>query len=60
MNWPDWLSLPQLQAHYGTKLQCCLTRNGPGYQLWECWISGYQSSSIEGTVMEHRAMGTTA
>ena len=30
-----------------------LTRNGIGRQLWECFICGYQSSSIVGTVMEH-------
>lgn len=30
-----------------------LTRNGPGRQLWECFLCGYQSSSIVGTVMEH-------
>jgi len=30
-----------------------LTRNGTGRQLWECFVCGYQSSSIVGTVMEH-------
>ena len=30
-----------------------LTRNGRGRQLWECFVCGYQSSSIAGTVMEH-------
>lgn len=30
-----------------------LTRNGQGRQLWECFLCGYQSSSIAGTVMEH-------
>lgn len=30
-----------------------LTRNGSGRQLWECFVCGYQSSSIVGTVMEH-------
>lgn len=30
-----------------------LTHNGSGRQLWECFICGYQSSSIVGTVMEH-------
>ena len=30
-----------------------LTRNGQGRQLWVCFLCGYQSSSIAGTVMEH-------
>jgi len=29
------------------------TRNGQGRLLWECFLCGYQSSSIAGTVMEH-------
>lgn len=39
-------------AHCGCK-RSFLTRNGQGRQLWECFICGYQSSSIVGTVMEH-------
>ena len=39
-------------AHCGCK-RFFLTRNGPGRQLWECFVCGYQSSSIVGTVMEH-------
>ena len=39
-------------AHCGCK-RFFLTRNGLGRQLWECFICGYQSSSIVGTVMEH-------
>lgn len=39
-------------AHCGCK-RFFLTRNGQGRQLWECFICGYQSSSIVGTVMEH-------
>lgn len=39
-------------AHCGCK-RFFLTRNGPGRQLWECFVCGYQSSSIAGTVMEH-------
>ena len=30
-----------------------LTRNGAQRQLWECFVCGYQSSSIVGSVMEH-------
>ena len=39
-------------AHCGCK-RYLLTRNGTGRQLWQCFICGYQSSSIAGTVMEH-------
>lgn len=39
-------------AHCGCK-RFFLTRNGCGRQLWECFVCGYQSSSIVGTVMEH-------
>ncbi|WP_029527772.1 IS1595 family transposase [Polaromonas glacialis] len=39
-------------THCGCK-RFFLTRNGPGRQLWECFVCGYQSSSIVGTVMEH-------
>ncbi len=39
-------------AHCGCK-RFFLTRNGTGRQLWECFVCGYQSSSIVGTVMEH-------
>ena len=39
-------------AHCGCK-RFFLTRNRQGRQLWECFICGYQSSSIVGTVMEH-------
>lgn len=39
-------------AHCGCKRHF-LTRSGTGRQLWECFICGYQSSSIAGTVMEH-------
>ena len=39
-------------AHCGCK-RFFLTRNGHGRQLWECFVCGYQSSSIVGTVMEH-------
>ena len=39
-------------AHCGCK-RYFLTRNGAGRQLWECFVCGYQSSSIVGTVMEH-------
>ena len=55
------LSLPQFQALYGSEQQCAHcgckrffhTRNGTGRLLWECFICGYQSSCIVGTVMEH-------
>ena len=30
-----------------------LTRNGSGRQLWQCFVCGYQCSSIAGTLMEH-------
>jgi len=47
-RWPDgWRC-----AHCGCK-RFFLTRNGSGRQLWECFVCGYQSSSIVGTVMEH-------
>ena len=39
-------------AHCGCK-RFFHTRNGTGRLLWECFICGYQSSSIVGTVMEH-------
>ena len=39
-------------AHCGCK-RYLLTRNGTGRQLWQCFVCGYQSSSIAGTVMEH-------
>ena len=39
-------------THCGCK-RFFLTHNGPGRQLWECFVCGYQSSSIVGTVMEH-------
>mgnify|MGYP003603057991 FL=1 len=39
-------------AHCGCK-RYFPTRNGQGRQLWECFLCGYQSSSIAGTVMEH-------
>ena len=39
-------------AHRGCK-RFFLTRNGHGRQLWECFVRGYRSSSIVGTVMEH-------
>jgi transposase-like protein len=39
-------------AHCGCK-RYFHTRNGTGRQLWECFVCGYQSSSIVGTVMEH-------
>ena len=39
-------------AHCGCK-RFFNTRNGTGRLLWECFICGYQSSSIVGTVMEH-------
>lgn len=36
------------------------TRNGPkGRQLWECFLCGYQSSSIVGTVFEHTKLPLT-
>ena len=39
-------------AHCGCK-RFFHTRNGTGRLLWECFICGYQSSCIVGTVMEH-------
>ena len=33
--------------------RCFLTRNKAGRQLWECFLCGYQSSSIVGTVFEN-------
>lgn len=39
-------------AHCGCK-RFFLTRNGLARQLWECFVCGYQSSSIVGTVMQH-------
>lgn len=45
-------------AHCGCK-RFFLTRNGQGRQLWECFICGYQSSSIVGTVMEHTHLPLT-
>ena len=47
-RWPRGWSC----AHCGCK-RFFLTRNGSGRQLWECFVCGYQSSSIVGTVMEH-------
>ena len=35
------------------------TRNGQGRLLWECFLCGYQSSSIAGTVMEHTKVALT-
>lgn len=35
------------------------TRNGKGRALWECFLCGYQSSSIAGTVMEHTKLALT-
>jgi transposase-like protein len=46
-------------AHCGCK-RFFLTRNGQSRQLWECFICGYQSSSIVGTVMEHTHLPLTA
>lgn len=45
-------------THCGCK-RFFLTRNGPGRQLWECFVCGYQSSSIVGTVMEHTHLPLT-
>jgi len=45
-------------AHCGCK-RYFLTRNGQGRQLWECFLCGYQSSSIAGTVMEHTKLPLT-
>ena len=45
-------------AHCGCK-RFFLTRNGPGRQLWECFVCGYQSSSIVDTVMEHTHLPLT-
>lgn len=39
-------------AHCGCK-RFLLTRHANERQLWECFVCGYQSSSIVGTVMEH-------
>ena len=39
-------------AHCGCR-RYVLTRNGTGRQLWQCFVCGYQCSSIAGTVMEH-------
>lgn len=35
------------------------TKNGRGRALWECFVCGYQSSSIVGTVMEHTKLPLT-
>lgn len=35
------------------------TRNGKGRALWECFLCGYQSSSIVGTVFEHTKLPLT-
>ena len=35
------------------------TRNGKGRALWECFLCGYQCSSIAGTVMEHTKLALT-
>lgn len=45
-------------THCGCK-RYFLTRNGSGRQLWECFVCGYQSSSIVGTVMEHTKLPLT-
>lgn len=45
-------------AHCGCQ-RCFLTRNGQGRQLWECFLCGYQSSSIVGTVMQHSKVPLT-
>lgn len=53
-RWPDgWRC-----AHCGCK-RFFLTRNGDGRQLWECFVCGYQSSSIVGTVMQHSKVPLT-
>jgi len=45
-------------AHCGCK-RFFHTRNGHGRLLWECFVCGYQSSSIAGTVMEHTKVPLT-
>ena len=35
------------------------TRNGNGRALWECYLCGYQCSSIAGTVFEHTKLPLT-
>lgn len=35
------------------------TKNGSGRALWECFVCGYQCSSIVGTVMEHTKLPLT-
>lgn len=39
-------------AHCGCK-RYFVTHNGSGRALWECFVCGYQCSSIAGSVMEH-------
>ncbi|MDR0275480.1 MAG: IS1595 family transposase [Burkholderiaceae bacterium] len=45
-------------THCGGK-RFLLTRNDSGRQLWECFLCGYQSSSIAGTVMQHSKVPLT-
>ncbi len=53
-RWPQGFKC----AHCGCK-RSFTTRNGQGRQLWECFLCGYQSSSIVGTVMEHTKLPLT-
>ena len=53
-RWPQGFKC----AHCACK-RFFLTRNGSGRQLWECFLCGYQSSSIVGTVMEHTKLPLT-
>jgi hypothetical protein len=53
-RWPEgWRC-----AHCGCK-RYLLTRHGCQRQLWECFVCGYQSSSIAGTVMQHSKVPLT-
>lgn len=47
-RWPQGFKC----AHCGCK-RSFTTHNRQGRQLWECFVCGYQSSSIVGTVMEN-------
>ena len=53
-RWPQGFQC----AHCSCK-RSFTTRNGQGRPLWECFLCGYQSSSIAGTVMEHTKLHLT-
>jgi transposase-like protein len=53
-RWPDGWCCARCRCK-----RFLLTRNGSGRQLWECFLCGYQSSSIVGTVIQHSKVPLT-